>query len=529
VNRSGRARWSVPRENFALLSSLTAAESREAARRTRERLDRCQLPIGGTPLGRLRREARSELLGLAADYLRTLGDSSPVADPDAPVIVTGHQPELFHPGVWAKNVAAAALAGQVGSAALNLIVDSDIQAKASVTIPIGSAEDPQYAELPYDTVARRPWEEAQVESPELFAEFGNAMGAAMAPWGVRPIGPEVWEHAGSGSLIDRLVRVRRAAEIRSDVNNFELPMSWVCRSESFHRFAAHLILDATRFAGLYNAAIDEYRLRNKIRSDSHPAPHLSVHDDRVESPFWVWRDGDRTRTRLFTRRDGQRILFMAEEAPIAEGTIAPSGAAESVMSVLQQATGAGWRIATRALSTTLFTRLLFADLFLHGIGGAKYDELADQLLATFFGIEPPPFLVLTATLHLPLGEVHGVKPRDASDLEWRRRDEQWNPERYLPDESAEEALRRKLEIVQQIHAQTGIDRSASVAELGSLRSNWRNEIPEEMHQTQHRLQEVRRHLVVDRRLTNRDFAWPLHSETSLAKLWEKLRAELGSV
>ena len=34
-----------------------------------------------------------------------------VAEPDAPLIVTGHQPEFIHPGVWAKHVVAVRLAG----------------------------------------------------------------------------------------------------------------------------------------------------------------------------------------------------------------------------------------------------------------------------------------------------------------------------------------------------------------------------------------------------------------------------------
>ena len=43
-----------------------------------------------------------------------------------------------------------------------------------------------------------------------------------------------------------------------------------------------------------------------------------------------------------------------------------------------------------------------AESFLHGIGGGKYDELTDELLRRFYGVEPPRFLVLSATLLLPL-------------------------------------------------------------------------------------------------------------------------------
>ena len=53
------------------------------------------------------------------------------------------------------------------------------------------------------------------------------------------------------------------------------------------------------------------------------------------------------------------------------------------------------------MTTTLFARLLLADMFIHGLGGGKYDELTDSLMRDFYGIEPPSFLVLTGTLRLP--------------------------------------------------------------------------------------------------------------------------------
>ena len=49
----------------------------------------------------------------------------------------------------------------------------------------------------------------------------------------------------------------------------------------------------------------------------------------------------------------------------------------------------------------MYARLFLADLFIHGIGGAKYDELTDELMRRFFKIEPPEFLTLTGTLLLP--------------------------------------------------------------------------------------------------------------------------------
>jgi len=91
----------------------------------------------------------------------------------------------------------------------------------------------------------------------------------------------------------------------------------------------------------------------------------------------------------------------------------------------------GFKLRSRALTTTLYTRLLVADSFLHGIGGGKYDELTDELLGRFYGVEPPRFLVLSATLLLPL-EGYAATPEQHRRLARQLRDLQWNPQRHLP-------------------------------------------------------------------------------------------------
>ena len=60
----------------------------------------------------------------------------PSSGSECPLIVTGHQPELFHPGVWIKNFAAAAIARASGGVGLNLIVDNDIPKSTSIAVPV---------------------------------------------------------------------------------------------------------------------------------------------------------------------------------------------------------------------------------------------------------------------------------------------------------------------------------------------------------------------------------------------------------
>ena len=47
-------------------------------------------------------------------------------------LVAGHQPELFHPGVWFKNFALHRLAHQHGALPINLVVDTDTAKPATL-------------------------------------------------------------------------------------------------------------------------------------------------------------------------------------------------------------------------------------------------------------------------------------------------------------------------------------------------------------------------------------------------------------
>ena len=43
------------------------------------------------------------------------------------------------------------------------------------------------------------------------------------------------------------------------------------------------------------------------------------------------------------------------------------------------------------------------DLFIHGIGGGRYDRVTDGVIRRFYGVEPPAFAVASMTMYLPLG------------------------------------------------------------------------------------------------------------------------------
>ena len=89
-----------------------------------------------------------------------------------PLIVTGHQPELFHPGVWIKNFAAGGIAGEQKGLRLNLIVDNDLPKSASIRVPSVADGLVRTTAVDYDRWAGEiPYEDLRVQDEELFGAF----------------------------------------------------------------------------------------------------------------------------------------------------------------------------------------------------------------------------------------------------------------------------------------------------------------------------------------------------------------------
>ena len=110
--------------------------------------------LQGRRLGDLVSAARGELLTAAHRYTSGYRDGLPaVATSDAgqvPIILSGHQPEMFHPGVWAKHFAADHLAARHGGLAVALLIDSDVARHSSLGVPGGTVERPIVEAVPFD-------------------------------------------------------------------------------------------------------------------------------------------------------------------------------------------------------------------------------------------------------------------------------------------------------------------------------------------------------------------------------------------
>ncbi len=117
----------------------------------------------------------------------------------------------------------------------------------------------------------------------------------------------------------------------------------------------------------------------------------------------------------------------------------------------------------RAVVTTMFARLVLSDIFIHGIGGAKYDQLTDAIVRRFFGVEPPEYLVATATFKLPLPR-HGVEEADIARIDQLLRELRYHPELYADGraEARQLVAEKRQWVAQQVPREQRSERHAAI-------------------------------------------------------------------
>jgi hypothetical protein len=470
-------RYRAPSENVGLLIDPPFDAVPRLIEENRKKLDRDDVRIGGKSLRALRIEARRET------FVKSLWNG--------PLVVTGHQPELFHPGVWVKNFASAGLAKRVGGHAVHLTVDNDIVHSTDLAVPQLNV-DPSgvhVRSVPFDRVGQAfTYEHRPIFDADLFNSFSDRLVPEFSHWPFRPVLPAVWlKKLTTESILDLFVTARTGMEAELGCVQWTGCVSHYIRCESWHAFARHLLADAGRFASIHNAALAAYRKENKLRSHTHPFPDLAPN----EAPFWVL-DRNGKRTRCF-------VPF----------------------------TGDPKALRPRALTLTLFARLVLGDFFIHGIGGAKYDEVTDRIIREYFGIDPPAYQVVTGTLHLPF-PLFPHSSADVRQLERLRRDLDWNPHRHLtaaeqsrPDVAAllsrRESLRASQPATKAVRRKHFRDQRSVVEALRPL-------VADRAAAADRELATARVESAANAVLTRRDYAWVLYPREVLVPFLKKVQA-----
>lgn len=452
----------------------------------------------GAPFQDLRRRARRQLVDDAIRYTSAYRkvdwlDSDRADEPlDTPILMAGHQPSIFHPGVWFKNFALSHLAEQSGAIAVNLVIDNDVASSSAIRFP---SVDPDTGDVSQKSVAYDiagggvPYEQTTISDRATFDHFAAEVSEAAKTLVQQPCVTQLWKHAQAaiarcGVAGCALAQARHGLEGEVGLKTLELPLGVVCRTTAFAEFVLSILSELPRFHRCYNDAANLYRTAHGIRSTAHPVPNLAEDDGWFEAPMWIYGNDSPQRKPAWVRlSDDELVISDRGDRELRIEIRYPKLAAEKLANFASP----NFKLRPRALLTTMYARLVLSDLFLHGIGGGKYDQLGDMIIRSFFMVTPPQFMVISATVQLPDID-HTDYDAKIRRLKRLIRDTKYQPERFADQVSYDAGLlQRKREWLLEMppkgerkawHDELQRINSAMQQQLDEVRSSLRLELAE---------------------------------------------------
>jgi len=424
----------------------------------------------------LRQSARRSLVQTARQFTAALPGHSEtsadwlIGDPDTqPLVLTGHQPVVFHSGLAFKYQVTEQFVRGAGAIGVAVQIDTDEGDAGQFAVPAGVTEPAVAAGGLWHVLTQRriTWtaqtdggtaasllgsgqlcsvSERQRLSQQVRRWLSSAGCAGAAESFGRAAGwyEELPESGVSVSQANTVVRRRGGIGARL----LELPLSWICGLPEVLRFLCGVLQRAKDFFGAYNEVLQRFRQQQGIRNAVNPFPDLrfvaGADGERWELPLWLvdLPRGERRVVWLW-RRAGQRWLGTESGGELrGESELWPGLEGEAVLSLRLR----GLQLVPRGGLISALLRLLFADFFVHGLGGGKYEPAVDELIRSWWGEDPPGFAVASASRYL-FSEQRAELFR-LREFAGRQRELQYNPDRFLGQaifsEQAEQRLRGLL-------------------------------------------------------------------------------------
>ena len=249
---------------------------------------------------------------------------------ERPVIVVGHQPTMFHPGVLSKFIAGSLLARKVDGLLIHLVVDHHMGECGIIEKPkmVGRHIEIEFSNIANldNTISMRNHPRATICGNGLIASALKQAGGQNA----------AMQFAKATQIL-----MEPYVDIDCTISSKELLCS------SFGKHIEQLMsFETERCIKSYNNAIDQY-------------PDCCIEKLRPnELPLW------------FGSRNSRMPRGLGNSSP-------------------------------RALLLTLLARLGVADLFIHGLGGAKYDLAMESWVRNWLNVSPCASAMISADICLP--------------------------------------------------------------------------------------------------------------------------------
>ncbi|MBE7545745.1 MAG: hypothetical protein HS127_01065 [Planctomycetia bacterium] len=487
--------YKIP-ENEATVFYPPIGDAPELTRDNMREIQHYAFKITDIPFQTLRNETRLDLLNIATQYTKkifsflphkfsettchTVNDSGKnaaeqlyesflPAEPiishrycpeSIPIILTGHEPIFYHPGIWIKNHLAYYLAEKLKGISINLIVDSDSCKADFVYVPCFSEESASIQKVSFvEGRETQAYEEISLERIEVIERFKDKVDALLRKNNHDDVkntvkGMQIMfdcfmyqiRHAyqqGCKDMTGLFTAARKGMENAFGIKNLEIPVSLMCNTKGFYSFFLHILYNAKQFAEIHNEKLKDYRNTQAISSKANPVPDLEIHDTLVELPFWIWEKGG-ARNKCYARYDGGSIIVTNGNQM--ELALKKDEDPQKIISRLRSLESYPLhpiKLRPRAITLTMFSRLFLSDVFIHGIGGSKYDVITNAIMKDFFHINPPKYITTTTTLFLPV-KTQDIDVKTLPVLQKELNDMRTNPERHASEKTRQNPLFLKM-------------------------------------------------------------------------------------
>lgn len=400
------------------------------------------------------------------------------------IVMSGHQPGFWHPGILAKRIAAPTAAEAISAEYAWLIVDQDEADITALRVPTrdGASGGSKGGALRAQTLRIGP--EPTPGAPACAAPSfipgsvdTNAVHPA-AKGGVRAILEALRAHAEAPDGVAQVEAASRDLLEGVALPTRTLRATELAGSDYFHTLLARMRADPARCVATYNEAAAAF-------PDARIAP--MAHDKRRgrwELPLWRIVSGRRER------------VWSDEIGPDA-GELAP-----------------------RAILMTTIVRAALCDLFLHGRGGIVYDRVAERWAGEWLGVRLAPMVCVSATLRLPLLDAPAPTPEQAARARWLA-----HHARHNPGAAGDAGLaQRKRELLRSIENDKahGRDPASNYRALHELLDRHRRDNAEALAALEQNADAAASLLRDAAVADDRTWAFPLHSAEALASLRDEI-------
>ncbi|MCX5691942.1 MAG: hypothetical protein NTV94_19470, partial [Planctomycetota bacterium] len=397
-------------------------------------------------------------------------------------IMTGHQAGMWHAGILAKYIFSHLLSEEIQDGAWShVVVDQDVNDAGLLTAPTLEAQRlairvaPQNAtvisgrQAPATTLPKLP----DNLSPQVRLALGHTFDL-------------LDEHRSEPSLAAQWARVVERAMTPYAPRGKMVFATALARTPGFEELLAAICRDP-------HACVQHYNQAAAAVPHARVAP-LTMHEGSVELPLW----------RIDPTTGIRRPAFSADLDHTDPSLLAP-----------------------RALLLTAFMRLFVCDLFVHGMGGGRYDTITDAWIKAWMpDWVLAPTCVVSATLYLPMAQSQLLPtPEQIAQAHWLAHRAQHDPS-LLDDTTAAAAKQALLTQLEQARGNRFL-RATLYRQLHDLLAHMRTSHQAQLDGLAHDAAKLDGSAELSGVVFDRTWPFALHSAEALGGLSRAIRSAIS--